>query len=401
MRIENEVLLDYSDVLIRPKRSTLGSRKDVDLNRQFAFRNYKPYVDTNVLPDGYPLVYKQEHYNGIPIMAANMDGVGTFEQADVLANIGMFTCLVKTYSADEIADYFSTNSIRTEHVAVSIGITAADEMKFHNVYDKVGSNVKYVCIDVANGYSERFVDYVKTFRENYPEVVIIAGNVVTADQTQELILNGVDIVKVGIGPGSVCTTRIQTGVGYPQLSAVIECADAAHGLGGHIIADGGCTCPGDVAKAFAGGADFVMLGGMIAGHDEGGGEVITKQYVTNELARPEELGLKNRVDLGRIWDSGNHIIEEKQFVQFYGMSSDAANTKHFGGLKDYRSSEGREVLVPYRGAVADTIQNILGGIRSTCTYVGANQLKQLTKCTTFVRVNNQFNRTYESTTTKV
>lgn len=385
MRIENEVLLDYSDVLIRPKRSTLGSRKDVDLNRQFTFRNYKPYVDTNSLPDGYPLVYKQEHYNGIPIMAANMDGVGTFEQADALANIGMFTCLVKTYSADEIADYFSNNSIRTEHVAVSIGITAADEMKFHNVYDKVGNNVKYVCVDVANGYSERFVGYVKTLRENYPEIVIIAGNVVTADQTQELILNGADIVKVGIGPGSVCTTRIQTGVGYPQLSAVIECADAAHGLGGHIIADGGCTCPGDVAKAFAAGADFVMLGGMLAGHDEGGGEVITKKYITDEFQ-----------DDGR-----TRKFDEKQFVQFYGMSSDAANTKHFGGLKDYRSSEGREVLVPYRGAIANTVQNILGGIRSTCTYVGANQLKQLTKCTTFVRVNNQFNRTYESTTTKV
>lgn len=385
MRIENEVLLDYSDVLIRPKRSTLGSRKDVDLNRQFTFRNYKPYVDTNSLPDGYPLVYKQEHYNGIPIMAANMDGVGTFEQADALANIGMFTCLVKTYGADEIADYFSNNSIRTEHVAVSIGITAADEMKFHNVYDKVGNNVKYVCVDVANGYSERFVGYVKTLRENYPEIVIIAGNVVTADQTQELILNGADIVKVGIGPGSVCTTRIQTGVGYPQLSAVIECADAAHGLGGHIIADGGCTCPGDVAKAFAAGADFVMLGGMLAGHDEGGGEVITKKYITDEFQ-----------DDGR-----TRKFDEKQFVQFYGMSSDAANTKHFGGLKDYRSSEGREVLVPYRGAIANTVQNILGGIRSTCTYVGANQLKQLTKCTTFVRVNNQFNRTYESTTTKV
>ena len=391
MRIENEVLLDYSDVLIRPKRSTLGSRKDVNLNRQFTFRNYKPYVDTNVLPDGYPLVYKQEHYHGIPIMAANMDGVGTFEQADVLANLGMFTCLVKTYSADEIADYFSTNSIRTEHVAVSIGITAKDEMKFHNVYDKVGSNVKYVCVDVANGYSERFVDYVKTLRENYPEIVIIAGNVVTADQTQELILNGADIVKVGIGPGSVCTTRIQTGVGYPQLSAVIECADAAHGLGGHIIADGGCTCPGDVAKAFAAGADFVMLGGMLAGHDEGGGEIITKYYQTNELIR-EDVGDQTKETCR---------VEEKQFVQFYGMSSDAANTKHFGGLKNYRSSEGREVLVPYRGAIADTIQNILGGIRSTCTYVGANQLKQLTKCTTFVRVNNQFNRVYEASTTKV
>jgi len=391
MRIENEVLLDYSDVLIRPKRSTLGSRKDVDLKRQFAFRNYKPYVDTNVLPDGYPLVYKQEHYNGIPIMASNMDGVGTFDQADVLANIGMFTCLVKTYSADEIADYFSTLSIRTDHVAVSIGITAADEMKFHNVYDTVGSNIKYVCIDVANGYSERFVDYVKTFRENYPEIVIIAGNVVTADQTQELILNGADIVKVGIGPGSVCTTRIQTGVGYPQLSAVIECADAAHGLGGHIIADGGCTCPGDVAKAFAAGADFVMLGGMLAGHDEGGGEVITRYYETSELEYEVGEHLNNR----------KHKVEEKKFVQFYGMSSDAANTKHFGGLKDYRSSEGREVLVPYRGAVANTLQNILGGIRSTCTYAGAMKLKQLSKCTTFVRVNNQFNKTYESTTTKI
>ena len=391
MRIENEVLLDYSDVLIRPKRSTLGSRKDVNLNRQFTFRNYKPYVDTNVLPDGYPLVYKQEHYHGIPIMAANMDGVGTFEQADVLANLGMFTCLVKTYSADEIADYFSTNSIRTEHVAVSIGITAKDEMKFHNVYDKVGSNVKYVCVDVANGYSERFVDYVKTLRENYPEIVIIAGNVVTADQTQELILNGADIVKVGIGPGSVCTTRIQTGVGYPQLSAVIECADAAHGLGGHIIADGGCTCPGDVAKAFAAGADFVMLGGMLAGHDEGGGEIITKYYQTNELIR-EDVGDQTKETCR---------VEEKQFVQFYGMSSDAANTKHFGGLKNYRSSEGREVLVPYRGAVEHTVQDILGGVRSTCTYVGANQLKQLTKCTTFVRVNNQFNRVYEASTTKV
>ena len=189
----------------------------------------------------------------------------------------------------------------------------------------------------------------------------------------------------------MCTTRIQTGVGYPQLSAVIECADAAHGLGGHIIADGGCTCPGDVAKAFAGGADFVMLGGMLAGHNEGGGDVITKHYETNEI----------------IYEIGSHLqnhtkkIESKQFVQFYGMSSDAANTKHFGGLKDYRSSEGREVLVPYRGEVNNTIQNVLGGIRSTCTYAGANQLKQLTKCTTFVRVNNQFNAVYASTTTKL
>jgi GMP reductase len=196
--------------------------------------------------------------------------------------------------------------------------------------------------------------------------------------TEELILSGADIVKVGIGPGSVCTTRIQTGVGYPQLSAVIECADAAHGLGGHVIADGGCTCPGDVAKAFAGGADFVMLGGMLAGHDEGGGEVITKYYETSEIDKSSE----------------QKIVERKQFVQFYGMSSKAANEKHFGGLKEYRSSEGREVLVPYRGAVGITIQDMLGGLRSACTYAGAVRLKYLSRCTTFVRCTQQFNNVY-------
>jgi len=212
-------------------------------------------------------------------------------------------------------------------------------------------------------------------------LVIIAGNVVTREMTEELILAGADIVKVGIGPGSVCTTRIQTGVGYPQLSAVIECADAAHGLGGHIIADGGCTCPGDVAKAFAAGADFVMLGGMLAGHDEGGGEVITKHFENGEAT---------------LLSNGTYVphFEQKQFVQFYGMSSDAANTKHFGGLKDYRSSEGREVLVPYRGSVGITIQDLTGGLRSTCTYAGALKLKQLSKCTTFVRCTQQFNAVY-------
>jgi len=381
MRIENEVLLDYSDVLIRPKRSTLGSRSEVDLNRKFKFRNYDPHFEHES--------WEEDHYDGIPIMAANMDGVGTFEQADALAKLGMFTCLVKTYSETELVNFFDPEDqdhmfIRSDNVAMSIGITEKDEMKFRNVYEQVGYNLKYVCIDVANGYSERFVDYVKHFRRNYPHIVIIAGNVVTGEMTEELILAGADIVKVGIGPGSVCTTRIQTGVGYPQLSAVIECADAAHGLGGHIIADGGCTCPGDVAKAFAAGADFVMLGGMLAGHDEGGGEVLTKFYETAEVD-----------------NEGYRVREAKQFVQFYGMSSDAANTKHFGGLKNYRASEGREVLVPYRGAVENTIQTILGGIRSTCTYVGASTLKQLSKCTTFIRVNNQFNRTYESTTTKM
>jgi GMP reductase len=381
MRIDQDVKLDYKDVLIRPKRSTLGSRKEVDLFRKYKFRNYSPAFEHENWED--------HHYDGIPIMAANMDGVGTFAMADVLAQQGLFTCLVKTYSEQELVEFFNTGKLeRTNFVAYSMGITDDDFTKFSIVYAETKTNIKYVCIDVANGYSERFAHYIRNMRVIFPEVVIIAGNVVTGEMTEELILAGADIVKVGIGPGSVCTTRIQTGVGYPQLSAVIECADAAHGLGGHIIADGGCTCPGDVAKAFAAGADFVMLGGMLAGHDEGGGEVITKRYVTNELKPIPKMS-------GIMYDEDERVIEEKQFVQFYGMSSDIANNKHFGGLKNYRSSEGRTVLVPYRGTVELTVQNILGGIRSTCTYAGAKTLKQLSKCTTFVRVSQQYNGIYE------
>ena len=369
MRIDQDIKLDYSDVLIRPKRSTLSSRKQVRLERKFKFRN------------------SRHEYEGIPIMAANMDGVGTFELADELAQQNIFTCLVKTYSVEELVDFFNNDypdNRRTQNIAMSIGTGTIDFDKLEAVYNKVSNKLKYVCMDIANGYSDHFAQHVKKVRNAFPNLVIIAGNVVTGEMTEELILNGADIVKVGIGPGSVCTTRIQTGVGYPQLSAVIECADAAHGLGGHIIADGGCNSSGDVAKAFAGGADYVMLGGMLAGHDQGGGEVISKMYATNEWLTAEKP-----------------LLEQKQFVAFYGMSSDAANTKHFGGLKDYRASEGREVLVPYRGAVQHTIQAILGGLRSTCTYAGAMKLKQLSKCTTFVRVNNQFNKTYENTTTKI
>ena len=323
MRIEEDMKLDYKDVLIRPKRSTLGSRKEVDLERGYNWRNWQP-EDMSI----EMLKPERKHWRGIPIMASNMDGVGTFEMADKLAEAKIFTCLVKTYSVNELVNYFDNKyNERTQYVAMSIGITDRDHQKFRDVYEQTGGTLRYVCIDVANGYSERFAAFVREFRQNYPHIVIIAGNVVTGEMTEELILAGADIIKVGIGPGSVCTTRIQTGVGYPQLSAVIECADAAHGLGGHIIADGGCTTPGDVAKAFAGGADFVMLGGMLAGHDEGGGEVISKTYKTDELDA----------------NCTDYVHIEKNFVQFYGMSSKSANDKHFDGLKDYRSSEGRTV----------------------------------------------------------
>jgi len=334
MRIEEDIKLDFKDVLIRPKRSTLSSRKEVNLKRTYKFK------------------HSGTEWTGVPVMAANMDGVGTLQMAHALYEHKMFTCLVK--NIDTLYLQTTTEDIGGNYFAVSTGTSDNDFERLSRILKDYPA-IHFICIDVANGYSEHFGDFVSRVRNAWPTHTIIAGNVVTADMTQELILRGADIVKVGIGPGSVCTTRIQTGVGYPQLSAIIECADAAHGLGAHIIADGGCTCPGDVAKAFGAGADFVMLGGMLAGHDEGGGKV------------------------------------EDGMVTFYGMSSDTAMNKHHGGVAEYRSSEGRTVNIKYKGPVNSTVLDLLGGLRSCCTYVGAASLKQLSKCTTFIRVNRQIN----------
>ncbi len=356
MRIEDEIKLDFKDVLIRPKRSTLSSRREVDLNRTYKFKH-----------SGF-------EWTGVPVMASNMDGVGTTTMAEALYEHRMFTCLVKSYEEDDLFD--TVGKIGGNHFAVSTGTGEKDFLRLSRIINTY-PEIQFICIDVANGYSERFGDYVADVRDAWPDKTIIAGNVVTADMTQELILRGADIVKVGIGPGSVCTTRIQTGVGYPQLSAIIECADAAHGLGGHIVADGGCTCPGDVSKAFGAGADFVMLGGMLAGHDEGNGNIIVEMHETSVIIASEE--------------THSNLVVPKQFVEFYGMSSDTAMEKHHGGVANYRSSEGRTVRVPYKGPVNTTVLDILGGLRSTCTYVGAPSLKQLSKCTTFIRTNRQFN----------
>ena len=345
MRIENEIRLDFKDVLLRPKRSTLGSRANVDLEREYKFRHA-----THRLPL-------------VPIVAANMDTVGTFGMAGALAAHKLMCAIHKHYSVAELAKFFApANAANNAYAFYSMGIVERDLHKFAQVRDKAGEGIRFVCIDVANGYTEAFVDFVRRFRDQYPELIMMAGNVVTADMTEALILAGVDIVKVGIGPGSVCTTRKMTGVGYPQLSAIIECADAAHGLGGLICGDGGCTVPGDVAKAFGGGADFVMLGGMLAAHDESGGEEAE--------------------------------IDGRRMRRFYGMSSEEAMTRHAGGVANYRAAEGKSILLPARGPVDDTLREILGGLRSTCTYVGARKLKDLSRCTTFVRVSQQINEVY-------
>ncbi|XP_059564790.1 GMP reductase 2 isoform X2 [Myotis daubentonii] len=341
--IDNDVKLDFKDVLLRPKRSTLKSRSEVDLTRSFSFRNSK------------------QMYTGIPIIAANMDTVGTFEMAKVLCKFSLFTAVHKHYSLEQWKEFASQNPDCLEHLAASSGTGSSDFEQLEQILEGI-PQVKYICLDVANGYSEHFVEFVKDVRKRFPGHTIMAGNVVTGEMVEELILSGADIIKVGIGPGSVCTTRKKTGVGYPQLSAVMECADAAHGLKGHIISDGGCSSPGDVAKAFGAGADFVMLGGMLAGHSESGGELVER--------------------------------DGKKYKLFYGMSSETAMKKYAGGVAEYRSSEGKTVEVPFKGDVEHTIRDILGGIRSTCTYVGAAKLKELSRRTTFIRVTQQVNPSF-------
>ena len=334
MRIEREVKLDFEDVLIRPKRSTLYSRKLVTLSRTFNFK------------------FSETSWTGVPIIAANMDTIGTFEMAKELSKHRMLTAIHKFYTKEDWVKELK-NGIDPEYLCISGGIDSLPQI--NELVKHLSSNnqkiPKFICLDVANGYSEKFLDTVKTIRESYPNP-IIAGNVVTGEMTEALILAGADIVKVGIGPGSVCSTRMVTGVGYPQLSAIFECADAAHGLGGHVISDGGCKYPGDLSKAFGGGADFVMLGGLLAGHLESGGELF------------EENGVK--------------------YKRFYGMSSDTAMERHYGEIESYRASEGQTVTVPFKGEVGNTIRQILGGLRSAATYVGAKTIKEIPKCTTFI-----------------
>ena len=346
MKVEEDVKLDFCDVLIRPKRSTLNSRSEVSMSRTFKFS----------LPNGLM------QWTGVPIVASNMDTIGNWEIASELASFDALTALHKYYSIDEwkqaniLAGNLSNNIVYTMGMGKDNFAEIDKAQQIINLYP----SIRFICIDVANGYTEKFVKYVSTVRGLFPNQAIIAGNVVSREMTEALLLAGANIIKIGIGPGSVCTTRKVAGVGYPQLSCIMECADAAHGLNGYVLSDGGCTCPGDVAKAFGAGADFVMIGGMFAGTNESTGEdVYYKQRLVGK--------------------------------RFYGMSSDTAMEKYSGGVATYRASEGKTVDVPYTGPISEVMKSILGGVRSACTYVGADKLKDLPKRTTFVRVNRQLN----------
>ena len=345
MKLDNEIKLDFGDVLIRPKRSELSSRSEVNVENKFTFK------------------HSNLDWSGVPIICSNMDTTGTIPMYNSISNYKMITCFHKYIDVDEII----SNHCSSHYFMLSTGISPDDLKRLQLNIKKLCDNnidVEFICVDVANGYMFKLVEFCKKIRQLYPNKTIIAGNVVTRELVEELIINGkVDIVKVGIGSGAVCTTRLQTGVGMPQFSSVMECSDAAHGLGGHIISDGGVCCPGDVSKAIGAGSDFVMMGSMFSGHDECAGELVNENG--------------------------------KSYKLFYGMSSNTAMNKYHGGVATYRSSEGKTVKVPYKGKVEDTVNNILGGIRSTCTYVGAKNIKDLGKCCTFMRVNRQVNNFYK------
>jgi len=341
-KIESGEKLDFSNVLIRPKRSTINSRSEVDVERMFTFRNCKSL-----------------QWKGVPIISANMDTTGTFEVYHCLSKHKIITALHKFYKKDDFLHL--SQPLDPNYFMVSSGISDNDYSNLCDILNVVECN--WICIDIANGYLENFINYCKKVRDTFPDKIIVAGNVVTREIVEQLILDGgVDICKIGIGGGSACTTRLKTGVGMPQLSAILECADAAHGVNGHIISDGGITSPGDMAKAFGGGADFVMVGGQFAGHDQNPGDVIEKNG--------------------------------KYYKQFYGMSSDVAQQKHYGKMENYRSSEGRVLTIPYRGDLNNTVLDFLGGIRSTCTYINAKTIKQMPKCTTFIKVTQQLNTVF-------
>ena len=348
MRINTEPKLNFEDVLLQPKRSTLSSRRDVDMTRKFTFRNSGKIM------------------NFTPIFASNMDGVGTFSMAKVLQEHKMMTVITKSTTLDQWKTAVG-NGVRLQSVSVCTGTNRmfdADAQDYKNMQEVLKSfpDIKMITVDVAYAYHQNMVGFINKVREEYPDKVIVAGNVVTPEMTEELIINGADVVKIGIGPGSVCTTRIMAGVGVPQFSAIVECSDAANGVGGHIMADGGCVYPGDIAKALGGGAHMVMIGGMLAGHDE------SEQQVVNNK------------------------------IEFYGMSSDRAREIH-GKRKDgYRANEGKLISLPYRGPVVNTLEDILGGVRSACTYIGARRLKDMPKCASFVTTNNIINRTYDQYT---
>lgn len=346
-KIINENKLDFDDVLIVPQRSTLTSRSDINLERTFKF------------------YHSPRTWSGIPIVCSNMS-FSSFEMAKELSKFKIITCLHKYHKIEQLIEYFNKFPENIDYTFISIGYKKSD-LNYLLEFKNKTSMQPNICIDVPNGHMDVFCKYCKRVRDNFPESIILAGNVTNTSSTQELLIyGGVDIIKVGIGGGSACTTRFITGCGLPQLSCCLENAYSAHGLSngskklGLICSDGGHRTPGDVCKALCAGADFVMLGGYFAGADTCDGE----------------------------WEYENNI---KTKFSYYGMSTHHSQEIYEENIKEYRASEGTKITVPYKGSIKNIIQELLGGIRSCCCYIGAKFIKDMSKCSQFCKTNKIHN----------
>jgi GMP reductase len=347
VEFDRDQKLDFSDVLISPSLSSLNSRKEVLLTRTFEF----PKSSTT--------------WTVLPLMASNMDATGTIAMAKALARFEASGSVSKYIDNKSLIKFFGGPDCR--HSFFSMGIIDTEVERLRSMSLRVG--ITKISIEVANGYIDALSKCVAQVRQQFPKAIILAGSVCTPEGTINVLEAGADIARVGIGSGSVCITRRVTGVGYPQLSAAIECSQAAHEMGGFICSDGGCTVPGDICKAFCAGADFVMLGGMLAGHDECGGRITYRR-------------------------SGRKKIPVS--MEFYGMASAIAQNKHYGGKPEYGAAEGKCVSVPYRGAVASTVAEILGGLRSMMTYINAADMASIPARARFVRVGRQLNNVFSN-----
>lgn len=371
MQIISDTQLDFCDVLIRPQSSSLNHRSEVETERNF----------------------KKFCLNACPIMNANMTQTGTFDVAKKMVENKMFGTFHKFYTAEQIKNFFEENQSCSLYF-ITIGLRNKDEeiKRLKELNDYHFS----ILIDVPNAYIPEVENYVKEVRAEFPHRIIAVGNVCTGDITQQLIKAGADIIKVGIGPSAVCRTRHTTGCGRPQLSAIIECANSAHQVGGYIIADGGFVNIGDFCKAFVAGADICMSGCFFAGCDEAAGEIITKIYETNEFTgtwvdnqgyyHSTEDGVDKDTFVGLTEKQRKHEI--KYFKEYYGMSSFRAQEENYGQRTKFGTSEGVESkLVPYVGPIQSIINDIKGGIRSTGTYIGAKNVKNFSRQGSFYKIN--------------
>ncbi|MEK6555586.1 MAG: IMP dehydrogenase [Bdellovibrionota bacterium] len=309
--------LTYDDVLCFPQKSDVRSRRDPDLTTRLT-------KNINIK---------------LPFISANMDTVTEHEMAIAMDQQGGVGILHRFMSiSDQVSQVEKIKESGARVIIASIGVNQDFKDRAKALVD---SGVNVITIDIAHGHSVSMLETLKWLKDTYPQVEVIAGNIASPQAARDLIEAGADAIKVGIGPGSMCTTRIITGCGVPQLTAVALCAEVTTEMGIPLIADGGIKTSGDVVKALAAGADTVMFGSILSG--------------TLEPPGPNRHGKK----------------------EYRGMASKAAQVSWRGGVPEGMAPEGEMTLVPIKGRVSDVVAEMAGGLRSGMSYINATSVVEI------------------------